>query len=482
MSQSRWRMPHTLTLLFLMICLAWVATKIMPHGQYVQEGKNVIPGTYRELTDEAQSIEYEAIVDAEEGTTETRSFTYAARKDLPVTFIFEAIPMGFYKAWDIAFFIFIVGGAFAVLRATGSVDALIGTLLRAFRNVPGMLVGGMMFLFCAGSSTIGMAEEYIPFVPVLLILCRALRFDAVTAVGIMCCGYAVGYGCAIINPFTVVIAQGIAGVPPSSGVGFRLAITLPFLAVAFLHVWRYANKVRKDPSKSLVADIEAVDVDADLETAKLSATHAAILSILVGAIVLIVFGIKYWDWYLTEMTMLFLGLTILMGIIGRIGERKTAEEFCKGAAELTSTALLLAFAYGIERVLSEGQVIHTLVNSMSQPLNDLGPKFAAVGMLFFQSFFNFAMPSGSGQAGATMPIMAPLADVVGVQKQTAVLAYQFGDGFTNILVPTNPVLVGILAIARIPYDRWFRFILPFMLQVWLLASIVLVIAVSIDWN
>ena len=195
-----------------------------------------------------------------------------------------------------------------------------------------------------------------------------------------------------------------------------------------------------------------------------------------------VYGIGQLHWDLIEMGALFLGMVIIIAIIGKIRPDNTAIAFYDGAAELTAMALMVGVARGIQVVLDEGYVIDTIVYAISQPLQHLGPELAAVGMLLFQSVINFFITSGSGQAYVTMPIMAPLADLVGVSRQVAVLAFQFGDGFTNILVPTNPVLIGILAMAKVPYTKWLKFILPFMLRIFVVSSIVLILAVIMGYR
>lgn len=192
---------------------------------------------------------------------------------------------------------------------------------------------------------------------------------------------------------------------------------------------------------------------------------------------MLIYGLTQLGWYLVEMSALFLGLALVLAIVGRIDADRAATAFGTGAAELTMTALLIGFARAIQVVLDDGGVIDTIVHGLSVPLQTMGPSLAAIGMLVVQTLTNFLIPSGSGQAYVTMPIMAPLADVVGVSRQVAVLAFQFGDGFTNILVPTNPVIIGMLAIAGVPYDRWLRFVMPFMLKVWAVAAVALVAAV-----
>jgi uncharacterized ion transporter superfamily protein YfcC len=360
---------------------------------------------------------------------------------------------------------------------------LIAWLLGRFKGRPGLLIGGGVFLFAAGSSAIGMAEEYLPFVPVLLILARGMGFDAITAVGILCIGYGTGYGAAAINPFTVLIAQDVAGLAPTSGLLYRLVLFLVFVAVGIHHVYRYAMKVSADPSASLMHGVVRDRPEESVPTtAHFSAMHRLVLFVVVASIGVLIWGIKVHHWYLNEMGALFLGLSLLLVLITRMGLDVGAREFCAGAAELTTTALLIGFARTIQVVLDDGHVVDTIIHAVSQPLAQLGPTLAACGMLVFQSVCNFFIPSGSGQAYVTMPLMAPLADLVGVHRQVAVLAYQFGDGLTNILVPTNAVLVGILAMAGVPFDRWFRFVMPFMLKMWVLGGLALAVAVWVGYE
>ncbi len=468
MANRRFRVPHTLVLLFGMIVLGLVLTYVLPPGSFErvenEAGRmQVVPGSFHETPDV---------------------------EPLSPLAVLTAVPKGLSAAHEIIFFVFIIGGAFGVLRATGAIDAALGVLLRRLGDRPFWLVAGGVAVFAAGSSTIGMAEEYLPFVPVLVALAAALRYDAVTAVGIMTVGYGVGYGVAAINPFTVLIAQDVAGLQPASGLWLRLVLTAVFLPIGIHHVWRYARKVGEDPARSLVADVdeepesivESDDHKDEPDYPPLTPTHRWVLAALGTALVLLIYGLSRWHWYLVEMGALFVAVTIVLAAIARISPDRTAVAFGKGAAELTTTALMIGVARGIQVVLDDGGVVDTIVHGISVPLQGLPSSLAAVGMYVTQSVANFFIPSGSGQAYVTMPIMAPLADLVGVSRQVAVLAYQFGDGFTNILVPTNAVLVGILAMAAIPYERWLRFILPFMVKVWVVGSLALAAAVLIGYR
>jgi uncharacterized ion transporter superfamily protein YfcC len=210
-----------------------------------------------------------------------------------------------------------------------------------------------------------------------------------------------------------------------------------------------------------------------------------ILLVITLALLLIIYGISElsgWNWYLIELGAVFLALTIIVAIIARLSPDRTAIEFSNGATELTTTALLIGFARSIALILEDGVVLHTIVDSLASPLEKAGPELGSVGMYIIQSLINFFIPSGSGQAYVTMPLMTPIADLAGISRQVAVLAYQFGDGFTNMIVPTNAVLMGILGIGRIPYDKWFRFIFPLILKLWLAGSIALIVAVLIGYR
>ncbi len=326
--------------------------------------------------------------------------------------------------------------------------------------------------------------------PVLITLALALGYDRVTAVGVIMVGYGVGYGAALINPFTILIAQDIAGLPPASGLWYRLVLMVVFLPIGIHHVWSYARKVGRDPAASLVADVSApegtsmsggADGATGADHPPMTTTHKLVMTAVAISQIVLVYGLSQWSWYLVEMQAVFVALTVIIAIIARMSPDRTAVEFGMGAASLTSTALLIGVARGIQVVLAEGGIVDTMVHGISLPLQELPGAVSAVGMFLVQSLANFVIPSGSGQAYVTMPIMAPLADLVGVSRQVAVLAFQFGDGFSNILVPTQAVIVGALAMASIPYDRWLRFILPFMVKIWIVGSIALAVAVLIGY-
>jgi uncharacterized ion transporter superfamily protein YfcC len=452
-----------------MVILAQLLTYVVPAGEFerVENEKGrmqVVPGSFH-YTPDRPSVS-------------------------PAAFLM-AIPKGLSSAHEIVLFVLVIGGTFAVLKFTGAMEAGMGGLLRHWGNQPFLLVAGGVTLFAVGSATVGFGEEYYPLVPVLVGMTLALGYDRLTAIAIIMIGYGAGYAPAPINPFTTLVAQDIAGLDPASGFWYRIICFFVFVSIGIHHVWAYAKKVKRDPSASLVADIPVSEgltiptrenAEAMTSQAAMTGKQKLIMAVVGIGMVILIFGMTKWGWYLNEMQAVFIALTLIIGLIARMTPDRIAVEFSVGAGSLTSVALLIGVARGIQVVLDEGGIVDTLVYALSVPVSHLPASIAAVGMFFVQTVANFFIPSGSGQAYVTMPIMAPLSDLVGVNRQVAVLAFQFGDGFSNILIPTQYVLVGILAMAGIPYDRWVRFVLPFMVKMGIAGSIALIVAVWIGYE
>jgi uncharacterized ion transporter superfamily protein YfcC len=410
------------------------------------------------------------------------TFDYAPGDDavtLPPWHFLVAIPNGFAAAQDIIFLIFIAGGVIAVLRSTGAIDAALHKSVERLGGSPWILIAGTLLIFSFGAYTIGMGEEYVPLIPIIVTMSLAMRMDAIVAMGMVWIPYGIGWACAGTNPFGVIIAQNIAGVPITSGWGFRLVMMFAFLAVAFHHLYRYAMMVRNDPSSSLVAHVDYSDGFDAPDDVDLSARRIAILLVFALGVVGFVWGAATWGWYVPELLAVFMGIGIVCAMIGGLSAGDTSRAFIKGAAEMTAAALIVGFARTIEVVLTDGQIIDTIIHSIAGVLTNFGAEASAVGMLAVQTICNFFIPSGSGQAFVTMPIMSPLATLTGVPQQTAVLAYQFGDGFTNMVVPTSALVIGALALGKIPYGAWVRFVTPLLLKLFALAILFLVITVHL---
>lgn len=454
------KIPHTLVLLLYIMIAALIMTWVIPAGEFERSvnelGQTVVqPGTYSVL--------------AEQTTLS------------PLT-LFTVIPQAMGDAQAVIFFVLLIGGVMGILRATGMLDAIIGVLLKRFANNTGWLIFGGMLTFGVFSALIGVAEEYLIFVAMLVALCRALRLDSMTAMGILIGGYAIGYGLALFNPFTLLIAQAVAEVPPASGLWYRLLLWPVLFGIAFHHVYRYAKRVKADPNQSLMADIEAAqEPTKEQQYPALTGRHRLILVAFVAVLGVLVWGIKEHGWYLVELSALFLGFGLFTALVSRMDTTTAANEFITGAAELTSTALLIGFARSIAMILEQGQVLDTVIYYLAMPVEAFGAHFGAVAMLAIQSILNFFIPSGSGQAFVSMPIMVPIADTAGIGRQLTVLAFQMGDGLMNMIVPTNPVLMGILGLAGIPYARWVKFAGPLLLKLLLACAGAMVVGVIIGY-
>jgi len=486
------RFPDSLVLVFAMVVLAQLATYVIPSGRFERAPVDQAWEDARVLT-LAEDVQEPAlpagtVLRLPAGTTEASpgrkvvagSYHTVDADPLPWHTFLTALPKGLEKAADIIFFVFLVGGVIHVIKRTGAIDALIGSAIARLRHRPLLLVGGMVSLFAVGSSTIGMAEEYMPFIPILVAMCLALEMDAVVAVGIVYVGAGVGYGAAALNPFTILIAKDIAEQDPGVFFWPRWGILAVCIAIGTHHLLTYGRRIQADPSASYVIDVDYDDGSFAMpDDVALTPARGAILGLFVAMIGVFVWGVDAHGWYLTELAGLFLALGLAAAAIGRLSPNETARAFTQGASELTSTALLIGVARTIEVVLSDGVVIDTIVHHIAQllqgadSLGALAPVVGAWGMLAVQSVCNVLIPSGSGQAYVTMPIMAPLADLVGVVRETAVLAYQFGDGFTNMAVPTNALLMGMLGLARVPYVVWLRFIVPLLVKIYAVALLVL---------
>ena len=460
MSKRGWSFD-SLVLIFSIIVVAQLLVYVIPQGEYERQPypenpsrSMVVPDTY-------------ARADA------------ASAVDIEPWYFLLAIPKGFAAAQEIIFLIFIVGGVIAILRQSGAIDAFLHKAVERLGHSPWILIAGCLVMFSLGSFTIGMGEEYVPLIPILVTMSLAMRMDAIVAMAMVWVPYGIGWACAGTNPFGVIIAQNIANVPITSGWGFRLVMMAAFLAVAFHHLYRYAMRVRVRPAESFVAHVSYERGFEPPRDIGLTVPRVAILLVFLAGVVGFVWGVAAFGWYIPELNAVFLAIGLATAFIARIPAGQTSRSFVSGAADMTAAALLVGFARSIEVVLADGQVIDTVIHAIAGVLAGLGPEASAVGMLVVQTICNFFIPSGSGQAFVTMPIMSPLATLTGVPQQTAVIAYQFGDGFTNMVVPTSALVMGALALGKIPYGAWVRFIVPLLLKLFALAIVFLVLTVRL---
>ncbi|PAD38455.1 YfcC family protein [Terribacillus sp. 7520-G] len=444
-------------MIFAFIVVAALLTYIIPGGAYdrvEQDGRSVIlPET----------------------------FHYIDGENVGLLGIFNSIHTGMVNGANIIFFVLIVGGAFGIFTATGALDAFIYMLSRKMANKEKLLIPVLMLFFAAAGALMGMSDETIVYVAILAPMAIALGFDALTGFAIVVLGAGVGFTAAVMNPFTVGVAQGISELPTFSGIGFRIIIFVVLYAAAVLYVMRHAGKVKKNPELGVYGKFGGKADTAALQSHKMTARHKLVLSaFLINYIVLIIGVLKY-GWYITEIAGLFLLFGVLMGILGGISFSGIADNFILGAKDLLGGALIIGFAQAILVIFNTSGMMDTLLHYASDALGAIPGSLSAVGMLFLQMGINFFVPSGSGQAALTMPLMAPLSDMIGVTRQTAVLAYQFGDGISNTILPTGNI-IALLAIAGIGYGKWVKWFLPFFLIQIGIAIIALIIAQLIQYG
>ena len=407
------------------------------------------------------------------------SFSYVESTPVTLLQFLTAVPRGLQETAQIIFFIFIVGGAMAVVNETKAIEAGMGRLIKNLKSKSWIIIPVAMFFFSICGSVFGMAEETLPFIPIFVGLMIAAGYDSITGTAVVFCGAGAGFAGAFINPFTIQVAQGIAQVEILSGMGFRIVMYICMLILTVAFVLRYASKVKKDPTLSLMHedDIKREDV-VDLEALpEFDGRRKAILIVFVIAIIFLVYAVVTWGWYMDEIAALFFVMSWIVALIDKnLGFNSYAETLGKGMADVAGGALVVGFARGILVVMTDGNILHTILHSCAGFLEKLPSMVSAVGMYIFQCLLNFIVPSGSGQAAVSMPIMAPLSDLVGVTRQTACIAFQLGDGISNIFTPTSGYFMAGLALAKIPWAKWAKWILPLIGLQYLLGAVFVVVA------
>jgi uncharacterized ion transporter superfamily protein YfcC len=475
---KRIKVPHVFALLTGVVFVCSISTYIITSGEYERETKKVgmltrnvvVPGTYQEIP---KHISTKGVIVGEE----------EEGKASPVSIFgfLSSIPRGMEEAADIIFFIFIIGGVFGILQRTGTIMAFIQKLLDMFGHSSNLLVVILMITVAVGASTLGMGEEFIPLVPLFLVVSKKLGYDRIFGLGLVWLAAEAGFAAATTNPFTVNIAQGIAEIPLNSGMAFRLIFFVFALSITAIFLLRYGAKIKKDPSKSVMPDDDFSLEEHSFEKVDFKKNHLFILIVGAGIFAFIIFAVQEFGWWINEMAGGFLLIGFSAIAISRMSLNNATKAFVKGMEDMVVAALVVGFARGVQVVLQDGQILDTIIHSAASQLQQFHQFFAAGGMLVFQTTLNFFIPSGSGQAAVTMPLMAPLSDLIGITRQTAVFAFTCGDGFSNMVIPTSGTLMAVLAIAKIPYTKWLKFVLPLFLILMLLSVIFLIIAVIINY-
>lgn len=426
--------------------------------------------------------EYDRYVNEETGIEMIDPDSYHKVEQSPVSLwdLLMSIPRGMDESASIINFLFIIGGAFGVLTATGTLDAFINTSVKKLKGRERLIIPFFLIFWALGGSILGNFEESLAFVPMQIMLCLALGFDSIVGLALALCGVCVGYMGAIMNAFTVGIAQQIAGLPMYSGMGFRLVVWGALLITAIAYIWNYAGKIQKDPTKSLMYEEDKVSKyrEEEIGDVKFTSKHIMVFVAFLIGIGIIIYGVIKYQFYITEMGAVFIALAVVMGLLGGLGLNGTVGAFIEGAHNLLYACICVGFARALTIVMSDGMMLDVIVHGVTSVLNGLPAMVSGPLMFVVQAIINIIMPSGSGQAVVTMPIMVPIADVLGITRQSAVLAFQMGDGLTNLFTPTGSALMAGLAIAGISWGKWMKWFGKLFFAWTVIAVIAMMVAVS----
>ncbi|MBW6459441.1 MAG: AbgT family transporter [Bacteroidales bacterium] len=524
------RFPHTYVIIFSLIILSAVLTWIIPGGKYAEE-ISMVAGE------------------------EVKQLVFQPVESQPQTWqVFGAMFKGFERQAGIIVFILMIGGAFWIMNATKALDVGIISFIsytRGFERykffriigVDNVVITLIMLMFSLFGAIFGMSEETIAFVIILVPLAISMGYDSIVGVAMCYLGAHIGFAGAMLNPFTIGIAQGIAGLPLFSGLEYRFICWVIFNITGIGFVLWYAHRIRKRPERSpmhvldvhwrtksaentetiayntplsawisfgliLVAlilfsvhypmtelkigtstpwHIPAIPIATGLFAlaglvSLLRTVHYYILNLLLFTIVFLIIGVMGYHWYIMEIAALFFAMGLASGLAMGYGGNRQTSLFLDGARDIVSAALIVGLAGGIIVILEDGKVIDTILYRLASSLHEVGQIQAVGTMYFIQNVINIIIPSGSAKAALTMPIMAPFSDLINLSRQATVMAFQFGDGITNMITPTSGVLIGALGIARIPYDKWVKWIWPLILTLFILGFLLLIPTVTMKLN
>lgn len=498
---KKWQMPDTLIIIFFVALFVSFLTYVVPQGKFETKKVSYVTEQGANKTRSVPIPEsFKFQIDKATGNPTAKGIPlFAEGGGIGITnFIYNGMTSG--SMWGTAVgviaFILLVGGAFGVIIRTGAVDVGLMSIINKASRMEFLIIPMIFTLFSIGGAIFGMGEEAIAFAMILCPIVVKLGYDAAVGVLITYVATQIGFATSPMNPFSAVIANGIAGLPPVSIPYFKWTLMLIFTVIGILFTYWYARKIKKDPSKSICPEANEFFIKQSHEGAtkgeKFGVGQALVLLSLVGGIAWMTWGIldKKKAYYLPEIATIFVIIGIVAGIVGVLFKLRgmrfndIPNSFVRGAKDLLGAALVVGMAKGLVLILGgdkpdQFSVLNTMLHWGSEGLADVSVMMSSWLMFVFQSVFNFFVVSGSGQAALTMPFMAPLADLMHISKNLAVLAFQLGDGFTNIIVPTSGALIGTLAVARIPWNKWFKFIIGFQMLLFLLASIVMVVAAQI---
>jgi uncharacterized ion transporter superfamily protein YfcC len=484
--KSRFTLPSAYTILFALIVLAAIATWIIPAGIYnLNAAGEPVPGTYHEVASHPARILVDSLtapINGLYGIEDAKgNINYYNSGSL-------------FGAIDIALFILVIGGFLGVTMKTGAIETGIGSLVERMRGRERWMIPALMSVFALGGTTFGMAEESLAFYALVITVMIAAGYDALTGAAVVLLGCGIGVLGSTVNPFATGIASGIAGVSISEGIVGRLVILIGGLAIGIFFVLRYADRVKRDPSKSVVYELKAENearfrAESQAGAVTMTGKQKTILAVFGLAFAVMIYGVIPWEdigiplptwwWWFPEMTASFLLFAIIIGLIGRMGEGALTTSFVDGARDLLGVALIIGIARGITVIMNNGQITDTVLHWIEKALGDTGDVTFLILMFLLFLPLSFVIPSTSGLATLAMPIIAPLAGFIGVSTALVVTAYQSASGVMNLVVPTSAVVMGGLAIARVPYGTYLRWVWPLLASLSALVVVVLAISAAI---
>jgi uncharacterized ion transporter superfamily protein YfcC len=480
MKFNQFKIPHVFIFLFQIIVFCSILSYIIPSGSFERE-KRVINKIERNVVVSGSYVEIPKHVSVKGVLIGENLDGYAAPNS--VFSVLTSVPKGLSQSAALIFYIFILGAVFNLIVETKTIHAFLSELIKRFIKFPTLLFFLIYVTISTGSAFMGISLELIPLIPILIILAKQKGYDTMFGFALGVLPVFIGWSTATTNPFNVQIAQQIAELPIGSGMGLRFIIFIVGIIIGFTHLMRYGKRVKNNKMKSLVSTGQNEIVNEDeIKNVKLTIKHISILIVLLVGYACILSAVQFMGWGLIEMSAGFLAIGVAVIFISGWSGDKSMEVFIDGLKSMIIPALIVGVARGISVVMIESQIMDSILFHFSNTLANQSQSIAVSGMLVFQSFLNFFIPSASGQALVSMPLMTPLSDLLGFSRQTAVLAFVFGDGFSNLVIPTNGVLMAMLGIGGISFGKWIRFILPVFWILIILAIITVIISVEIGYN
>ncbi|MCE5506122.1 YfcC family protein [Staphylococcus pseudintermedius] len=452
--------PDAIIIIFTMSVLAALLTYILPSGEY----KRKFVGKIKEIIPD--------------------SFHVTPKHPTGIMDFFTAIPQGLVESADIIFLVLIIGGAVAIIDSTGATYSGIQTLVEKTKGNQYILIITITLLFGVMHQLGVSGNTVIAFIPIGIMLAKTLKLDAIVGVAIVYLGNFAGGAVGTFDPAIMGVAQRIAGVPLFSGAWYRIIIFIALIIVTMIYICWYTHKINLDPSKSILKDnpFPVINKDSIQNYEKFNKKHFLIIMIFIGSIGVFLYGVFHYKWSVKELSAIFIIAAILVAFVERISPNDFIKIFMEGVRKLAYGAVIIGVARSIIVIFKDAHVLDTITHAATAHMQDLPTTIGALSMFAFNWFFNILVSSGSGQASIVMPIMSPIGDMLGLTRQTTVLAFKLGDGITNIITPFSGVLMSVLAIGGIPWTKWLRFAFPLVLWWTLVGTIFLIIAVFINYG